>query len=214
MIRYKTLKLTHAKSKRLDAVKPLKNIQNAKLGPPGGPRITGVTTPPLENPPGGTGWLQLTQIHLMTLIGGHMCHFVCQMQKEAFPDQFPLPLHQLPNLFAEDSLPHLIPAHLSDRTKCCFPLYSSQGRCHLYHTQTLTTQWLLKYQLLAAFLCMFEKGDVEHRSPLAPSQDSPALPLPAPVHSGAKQGYKSGRLLTGVQFLQPCPDLICNPICY
>lgn len=50
-------------------------------------------------------------------------------------------------------------------------------------------------------------------APLPLSYDSPALPLPAPVHSGAKQGYKSGRPLTRVQFLQPCPDLICNPIC-
>lgn len=50
--------------------------------------------------------------------------------------------------------------------------------------------------------------------PWPPSYESPALPLPAPVNSGAKQGSKSGRHLTGVQFLESCPDLICNPICY
>lgn len=38
--------------------------------------------------------------------------------------------------------------------------------------------------------------------------------MPAAVHSGAKQNYKPCILLTGVQFLQPYPDVICNPICY
>lgn len=50
--------------------------------------------------------------------------------------------------------------------------------------------------------------------PFPLSYDNPALLMATPVHGRSKQGYKSGRPLTGVQFLQLCPDLICNPICY
>ena len=63
-------------------------------------------------------------------------------------------------------------------------------------------------------MCIY---DTDLGSPVFLFYDFPAFLLPVPahsVHSRAKLGYKAGRPLTGVQLLQPCPDLICKPICY
>lgn len=58
------------------------------------------------------------------------------------------------------------------------------------------------------------KGDTDLQSSLFLILWYLAFLLPAAVHSGAKKNYKPCILLTGVQFLQLCPDVICNPICY